>query len=200
MPGAGCARSLVCKWKKAHKHSRHGHTGNTRHSPRNGFNGFLRALPGDRAFLPPSLANFPASLTPASGRQDHTTSPSASCAARLAAPSASTASRPAFRDDREPPLCGTGRDGSIAVSTKSKSEIFFERGLDATGKSVPQSSPSPLRGGLGWGVAPSEPARVDPHPRPLPARGRGAEPQGGQSDRVCSTREGRLLSSYLTPL
>jgi hypothetical protein len=147
MPGAGCARSLVCKWKKAHKHSRHGHTGNTRHSPRNGFNGFLRALPGDRALLPPSLASFPASLTPASGRQDHTTSPSASCAARLAAPSASTASRPAFRDDREPPLCGTGRDGSIAVSTKSKSEIFFERGLDATGKSVPQSSPSPLRGG-----------------------------------------------------
>src|SRR3954469_20546544 len=28
--------------------------GITRHSPRNGFNGFLRALPGDRAFLPPS--------------------------------------------------------------------------------------------------------------------------------------------------
>jgi hypothetical protein len=26
-----------------------------RHSPRNGFNGFLRALPGDRALLPPSL-------------------------------------------------------------------------------------------------------------------------------------------------
>jgi len=31
-----------------------GGAGNTRHSPRNGFNGFLRALPGDRAFLPPS--------------------------------------------------------------------------------------------------------------------------------------------------
>ena len=28
-----------------------------RHSPRNGFNGFLRALPGDRAFLPPSSAD-----------------------------------------------------------------------------------------------------------------------------------------------
>src|SRR3979411_2056146 len=56
---------------------------------RNGFNGFLRALPGDRALLPPSLADsaararpvgptcHPANLTPASGRQDHTTSPSA---------------------------------------------------------------------------------------------------------------------------
>src|SRR3981189_2797184 len=55
---------------------------------RNGFNGFLRALPGDRALLPPSSADMvlskpgradlpSANLTPASGRQDHTTSPSA---------------------------------------------------------------------------------------------------------------------------
>jgi hypothetical protein len=42
---------------------------------RNGFNGFLRALPGDRAFLPPSSAGRTADLAPASGRQDHTTSP-----------------------------------------------------------------------------------------------------------------------------
>ena len=31
-----------------------GHTGITRHFPRNGFNGLLRTLPGDRAFLSPS--------------------------------------------------------------------------------------------------------------------------------------------------
>src|SRR3954453_12211968 len=30
--------------KKAYEHSHHGHTGVTRHSPRNGFNGFLRDL------------------------------------------------------------------------------------------------------------------------------------------------------------
>src|SRR5258707_15619827 len=53
---------------------------------RNGFNGFLRALPGDRAVLPPSPTDMSlskpgwpdlnsANLTPASGRQDHTTSP-----------------------------------------------------------------------------------------------------------------------------
>ena len=35
-----------------------GHTGITRHSLRNGFNGFLRALPGDRAFVPPSSAKI----------------------------------------------------------------------------------------------------------------------------------------------
>jgi len=45
-----------------------------------GFNGFLRALPGDRAFLPPSSArceSIVANLISASGYQDHTTSPSA---------------------------------------------------------------------------------------------------------------------------
>jgi len=40
--------------------------------------GLLHALPGDRALLPPSLrGSSPQSLAPASGRQDHTTSPSA---------------------------------------------------------------------------------------------------------------------------
>ena len=54
-------------------------------------------LPGDRAFLPPSsLRNlFLKNLTPASGCQDHTTSPSAS-APFVKSASASTASRPAF--------------------------------------------------------------------------------------------------------
>src|SRR5665647_193070 len=65
--------------------------------------GLLRALLGDRAFLPPSLTNDSASLTPASGRRDHTTSPYAS-APLVKSASASTASRRAFRDDREPPL------------------------------------------------------------------------------------------------
>jgi hypothetical protein len=57
--GAGNAgRSLrpqpCVRLKETHKHNHHGHTGATRHSPRNGFNGFLRALPGDRACLSPS--------------------------------------------------------------------------------------------------------------------------------------------------
>jgi hypothetical protein len=53
MPGARCARSLACKSKKAHELV----TTVTPDSPgiprAIGFNGFLRALPGDRAFLPP---------------------------------------------------------------------------------------------------------------------------------------------------
>src|SRR5205814_9088854 len=45
--------------KKAYEHSHHGHTRFTRHSPRNGFNGFLRDLPGDRACLSPSQPKLP---------------------------------------------------------------------------------------------------------------------------------------------
>jgi len=55
IPGAGApaaARVVVVSTRVSH----HEYTGITRHSPRNGFNGFLRALPGDRACLPPSLA------------------------------------------------------------------------------------------------------------------------------------------------
>jgi len=111
--------------------SHHGHAGNVRHSPRSGFNGLLRALPSDRAFLPlsPLRSLLLKNLTPASGRQDHATSPSATrlrqrirradcqSAEALAkadkapsskAPLASTASRPNVRDDGQRPSSGTG--------------------------------------------------------------------------------------------
>jgi hypothetical protein len=92
-PGARCTRSLACESDKAHEHSHHRFTGITRPSLRNGFNGLFRALPGDRALLPPSLAaQSSANLTPASGCQDHTTSPSALCRSSCDT-SASTASR-----------------------------------------------------------------------------------------------------------
>ena len=78
MPDARRVRSRV-RSVESTRVSHHGHTGITRHSPRNGFNGFLRALPGDRACLPQSSLRslLPRNLTPASGCQDHTTSPSA---------------------------------------------------------------------------------------------------------------------------
>ena len=44
MPGAQRARSLACKKWKARKQVTTVTPENTRHSPRNGFNGFLRAL------------------------------------------------------------------------------------------------------------------------------------------------------------
>ena len=109
MPGAWCARSrawCVVSTRVSH----HGHTGNTRHSPRNGFNGFLRDLPGDRALLSPSSAENPANLNAsvgASGPHDF--------AVRLSA----VRQRhrhvhripPRVCDDRETPLRGTGQGG-----------------------------------------------------------------------------------------
>src|SRR5438132_13751292 len=79
---AGCAlhpRSRVPKLCiKAHT-SIQG-SGNTPTSPAQWLYGLLRALLGERAFLPPSPLRslLLKSLTPASRRQDHTTSPYAS--------------------------------------------------------------------------------------------------------------------------
>src|SRR5882724_11053913 len=84
MPVAPAASCALGSGRNAHEYT------STPESPgipaRNGFNGFLRALPGDRAVLPPSPTDMflskpgwadlnSANLTPASGRQDHTTSP-----------------------------------------------------------------------------------------------------------------------------
>src|ERR1700730_13755467 len=128
MPGAGApaaARGVVVSTRVSH----HEYAGNTRHSLRNGFNGFLRALPGDRACLPPSSTDCSANLTPASGRQDHTTSPSAS-ASPVKRASASTASRPASVTSRAAPLSGTGWRGYRFESGPARSGIFLREGLD----------------------------------------------------------------------
>ena len=79
--------------------------------PAQWFYGFLRALPGDRAFLPPSPARslLPRNLTPASGRQDHTTSPSACRLARQARRPRPPHPAPRFVTLRNAPLSGAGR-------------------------------------------------------------------------------------------
>src|SRR5450432_1247120 len=56
MPGARCTRSLACNKNKTHERSHHGHTGITRHSPRNGFTVSFVLSPASRALLPPSSA------------------------------------------------------------------------------------------------------------------------------------------------
>ena len=52
MPDARCTRGRLCS--KKHRRQQPRVHRNSRHSLRNGFNGFLRALPGDHAWLPPS--------------------------------------------------------------------------------------------------------------------------------------------------
>ena len=86
---AGCradTHSLACKIKSTRVSSLQVRR-NIRLSLRDGFNGFLRALPGEPGLLSPSSSQCVSivdNLTPASGRQDHTTSPSACWCIRLA--------------------------------------------------------------------------------------------------------------------
>src|SRR3982075_1213742 len=86
MPAAPAVSCALCIGR-THT-SNNEYTGTPDIPARNGFNGLCRALPGDRALLPPSSADMvlskpgradltSANLTPASGRQDHTTSPHA---------------------------------------------------------------------------------------------------------------------------
>src|SRR5260370_41141447 len=103
-PGARCTRGLVCK------NAQKTHTSIQVQRRQSGFPcavvyGLLRALPGDRAFLPPSsLRNlFLKNLTPASGRQDHTASPSATTAFVICCLRVHRIP-PRVRDDRDPPL------------------------------------------------------------------------------------------------
>jgi hypothetical protein len=105
-----------------------GRTGNHPASPHAMVYGLLRALPGDRALLPPSPANMSASLTPASRRQDHTTWPSAIGAL---VKSASRVHRipPRVRDDRDTPLewDETGADMHVIwVGTKWKYFLLWD--------------------------------------------------------------------------
>jgi hypothetical protein len=130
MPGARCTRSPCAKVESTRRH--HRFTGTPGISLRNGFNGFLRALPGDRACLPPSPPRslLPRNLTPASGRQDHTASPSASNVIRLLTSPASTASRPASVTIASRPSGGTRRKGYAGDLGEKRSGIFLRRGVD----------------------------------------------------------------------
>jgi hypothetical protein len=123
--GCSCTRSLACR-----KVTRELVTTDTPETPgipaRNGFNGFLRALPGDRAFLPPSSTDHSVNLTPASGRQDHTTSPSAGQRIRQSAAHVHRIP-PRVRDDREPPLRWDETAGNIEVIWGIRKAEYFLR-------------------------------------------------------------------------
>jgi hypothetical protein len=112
MPGARCTRSRAW-WVVNTRVSHHGRTGITRHSrTRMVLTVYfvLSLVTGLSCHHRPQEALLLENLTPASGRQDHTTSPSARIALSSVAQPASIASQPYVRDDRETPLC-VGRDG-----------------------------------------------------------------------------------------
>jgi hypothetical protein len=94
MPGARCTRSRA--WCVVNTRvSHHGYTGSPGIPARNGFNGFLRALLGDRAFLPPSLADCSAKLDASVGASGPNDFAVRKHAPSSEAPFTSTASRSA---------------------------------------------------------------------------------------------------------
>src|SRR6202022_4365372 len=98
-PAVSCAR---CTKENAHEHT--GSAEAIRHPLRDGFTAYI-ALSPVTGFLATVVSrnHLPQNLAPASGRQNHTTSPSAS--ATLVSRSLRVHRIPPHvRDDREPPL------------------------------------------------------------------------------------------------
>src|SRR5215470_13300077 len=114
-PAAPCAKGA----KNAHGFDRYSQ--DIPAFPAQWFYGLLRALPGERPFLPPSPAgHFPAGLTPGSRRQDHTTSPYAVSVFVRAVCTALTPQRPSQPAPRSVTIARTSlmvaRDGPVATS------------------------------------------------------------------------------------
>src|SRR5260370_36623349 len=121
MKGARCTGGRACKIAKKRTRAYRFSGGNPTF-PAQWFYGLLRALPGDQACLTPSSALLLADLTPALGRQNDTTSPSATAPSSLAPP-ASTASRPTFVTIAKRPSEEPGPNRYIADFTPASSEI-----------------------------------------------------------------------------
>ena len=166
VPAAPAASCAVCS--EAHECFTTDTPGSPGVPARNGFNGLCRALPGDRALLPPSSADIvlskpgwadatPQNLTPASGRQDHTTSPYAATSLvrvlltahrpkpalrsrRAQNAAASTASHPAFATIAIRPSCGVGWRGFVEMICPTGEAKYFCKG-DSTQKCPTGKSP-----------------------------------------------------------
>jgi hypothetical protein len=130
--------------KKAHEHPHHGHTGLTRHSLRNGFTAYFVLSPvTGLSCHRRSRGKIPANLTPASGRQDHTTSPSALvpfvsstiCVHRIP---------PHVDDVRNAPFLGQDGASRRFDLPDGESEIFLQMGLDSQFIDLPVGQISPL--------------------------------------------------------
>jgi hypothetical protein len=127
--GRRCARSRACSVEST-RVSHHGHTGNTRHSPRNG----LRLTPcsprGPGSLAPVISGISSANLTPASGRQDHTSSPSASSASVSRAISVHRIPRSTSVTIAKRPSVGRDDANTTTDLGFGKREIFLRKGLD----------------------------------------------------------------------
>jgi hypothetical protein len=109
-PGARCTRGLVCNMCIKMRTRAYRFSGNTPAIPAQWLYGLYALSPvtGFLVTVAPWKRLPPKGLTPAPGRQDHTTSPYAS-APLVNCAAASTASRSNVSDDGQRPSCGTRR-------------------------------------------------------------------------------------------
>ncbi|MEA2808131.1 MAG: hypothetical protein QOJ17_2272 [Rhodospirillaceae bacterium] len=121
-PAVSCAK---CTKENAHEHT--GSAETLRPSPRNGFTAYSALSPVTGFLATVAMRIAPHNLTPASGRQDHTISPSASVPF-VKGTSASTASHRAFRDDREPPLLSGETGGVKPLICPTTEAKYFSKG------------------------------------------------------------------------
>jgi hypothetical protein len=130
MPGARRARSRVRKVEST-RVSHHGHAGNTRHSPRNGFNGCFALSPVTGLSCHRRQWSYLHQLDASVGASGPHDFAVRKISAFVNAPPASIASRANVRDDRETPLW-VGRDGEGCESDLGQmgTRIFLQRGLD----------------------------------------------------------------------
>jgi hypothetical protein len=129
MPGARCARSLVCE--SGVLECTRVFTASSPESPgipRAMVYGLYRALPGDR-LVDTVIGGNSANLTPAPRRQDHTTSPSASAPFVRKRISVHRIP-PRVRDVAQRP--SVGQDGASCKFDlpDADSEIFLQKGMD----------------------------------------------------------------------
>jgi hypothetical protein len=110
VPNAPAASCALCSFSM-HTSIHSGGTGYIRHSPRNGFNSLYRALPGDRALLPPSPSRncVPRKLSASVGAPGPHDFAVRAQRRSSSDTTASTASRPTFVTTRTPLL--PWRDG-----------------------------------------------------------------------------------------
>ncbi len=127
-PGARCTRGLACKQttKNAHEHT--GSAEAVRPSLRNGFTTYnvLSLATGFLVTIASRDAKLLENLTPAPGRQDHTTSPSTSRAVRQKRIGVHRIP-PHVRDDRETPLVwdGIARNKPV-ICVGCEADYFFD--------------------------------------------------------------------------
>ena len=126
MLAAPAVSRAICANKNAHEHT--GSAGASRPSLRSGFTACFVLSPENGSFASVAGGTLPANLTPAPRRQDHTTSPYASCALVYCAIRVHRIS-PRVRDDREPPLV-TGETRGIMplICPTARAEYFCAMG------------------------------------------------------------------------